>query len=75
MYAQLVTHLQASKDQLNATRAELTLTKEEVKQAKDAIAWIESQFGSSTSWVPPFPFPFPSIKDLACVVHMIWYLK
>ena len=49
MYARLVTHLQASEEQLNATRAELTLTKEEVKQAKDAIAWIESQFGSSTS--------------------------
>ena len=49
MYVQLVTHLQASKEQLNATRAELTLTKEEVIQVTDAIARIESRFGSSSS--------------------------
>jgi len=49
MYAQLVSRLQASEEQLNATRAELTLTKEEVKQATDAIARIESRFGSSNS--------------------------
>jgi len=60
-YAQLVTRLQASEEQLNATRSELTLTKEEVKQAKDAIDRIESWFGSFSSYVPPSPFPFPSI--------------
>jgi len=49
MYAQLVTRLQASGEQLNAIRVELTLTKEEVKQATDVIARIESRYGSSSS--------------------------
>ncbi|KAJ8438958.1 hypothetical protein Cgig2_018869 [Carnegiea gigantea] len=49
MYAQIVSRLQKSEDQLNATREELTRTEEEVKQTKDAIARIESRFGSSSS--------------------------
>jgi len=49
MYAQLVSRLQASEEQLNAIRVEPTLTKEEVKQTIDAIARIESRFGSSSS--------------------------
>ena len=43
MYAQIVSRLQKSEEQLNATR------EEEVKQTKDAIARIESRFGSSSS--------------------------
>ena len=49
MYVQWVSRLQASEEQLNATRVELTLAKEEVKQATDVIARIESRFGSSSS--------------------------
>ena len=48
MYAQLVSHLQKSEEQLNAIKKELTLTKKEAKQTKDAIARIESHFGSSS---------------------------
>ncbi|KAJ8432317.1 hypothetical protein Cgig2_027437 [Carnegiea gigantea] len=49
MYAQIVSRLQKSEEQLNATREELPRTNEEVKQTKDAIARIESRFGSSSS--------------------------
>ncbi|KAJ8420134.1 hypothetical protein Cgig2_010799 [Carnegiea gigantea] len=49
MYAQIVSRLQKLEEQLNPTREELTRTKAEVKQTKDAIARIESCFGSSSS--------------------------
>jgi len=49
MYAQIVSDLQKSEEQLNAAREELTRTKEEVQQTKDAISRTESRFGSSSS--------------------------
>ncbi|KAJ8433407.1 hypothetical protein Cgig2_026671 [Carnegiea gigantea] len=49
MYAQLVSRLQKSEEQLNATSEELTLMKDEVNQTKDAIARIESGLRNSSS--------------------------
>ena len=75
MYAQLVTRLQASEEQLNATRVELTLTKEEVKQSKDVIARIDPGLEALALRLPLLPSPSPPFKDLACVVHTTWSLK
>ncbi|KAJ8432337.1 hypothetical protein Cgig2_020686 [Carnegiea gigantea] len=49
LFLQATGGVNSKEEQLNATREELTRMKEEVKQTKDAIARIESRFGSSSS--------------------------
>ncbi|KAJ8436872.1 hypothetical protein Cgig2_002372 [Carnegiea gigantea] len=49
LFLQAAGGVNSKEDLLNATRAELTRTKEEVKQTKDAIVRIESRLGGSSS--------------------------
>jgi len=47
-YTQLLSHLQKLEEQLNVIKEELTLTREGIKEAKNAIIRLESQIGSSS---------------------------
>ena len=69
-----MTRLQASEEQLNATRVELTLIKEEVKQAKDELLGLNPALEALTLRFFLLPCPSSPFKD-SCVVHTMWYLN
>jgi len=70
MYAQLLSSLQKSEEQLNDTREELTLTRE-VKEAKDAIIRLESHIRISSSYVlhNPYPLSFRYMGTFGLMSH------
>ena len=62
MYAQIVSRLQKSEEQLNATKVELTLMKEEFKQTKMLLLGLNLAFGSSDRKNSSFKFITPSVR-------------